>query len=187
MVFSLTITEASRQLTRKHIRFQHHPSNQSKNDWLKQQSELERIHERRERLLHSIHNRAQLETAVILIHSEVDLFSVEDLRLSAKHTRGALARAILSLPDEPELTAIATMTANWITNRSINLERVDPQYTSHALHLDCTIDPPGRIKRVSNNSELGKCSGCQATILIHIHAAQVIRNRGHDQFTSRPD
>lgn len=183
----LPIAEAGRQLTWKHIRFQHHSSNQSKNDWLKQQSELERIHKRRERLLRSIHNRAQLETAAIMIHSDVDLFSVEDLRLSAKHTRGALARAILSLPDEPELTAIATMTANWITDRSINLERVDPQYTSQALHLDCTIDPPGRIKRVSNNSELGNCSGCQTNILIHLHAAQVIRNRGHDQFTSRPD
>ena len=122
-----------------------------------------------------------------MIHSEVDLFSVEDLRLSAKHTRGALAKAILSLPDEPELTAIATMTANWITGRSLNLERVNPHYTSQALHLDCTTDPAGRIQRVSNNSELGKCSSCQLTIPIHNHAARVIRNRGHEQFTSRPD
>ena len=115
------------------------------------------------------------------------MFSVEDLRLSAKHTRGALARAILSLPDEPELTAIATMTANWTTDRSINLERVHPQYTSQALHLDCINDPPGRIKRVSNNSELGKCSSCQILIPIHTHASRVIRDRGHEQFTSRPD
>ena len=48
-------------------------------------------------------------------------------------------------------------------------------------------DPPGRIKRVSNNSELGKCSSCQMLVPIHTHASRVIRDRGHEQFTSRPD
>ncbi len=181
------LAEVGRQLTRKHLRYRHHPSVSSQKKWLKQQSELERIHDRRDRLLKTVHQQAQLTTAAVLIHSEVDLFSVEDLRLSAKHTRGALAKAILSLPDEPELTAIATMTANWISGRFLHLERVHPHYTSQALHLDCPSDPVGRIQRVSNNSALGKCSNCQLTLPIHIHAARVIRNRGHDQFSSRPD
>jgi len=181
------IAEAGRQLTQKHTRFCHHASNTNKKSWLKQLSELERLYARRKRLLKSIHQHSQLFTSAVLLHSRVSLFSVEDLRLSAKHTRGALAKAILSLPDEPELTAIATMTANWINGQTINLERVHPHYTSQAVHLDCLKHPAGKISRQSGNSELGKCSSCNKLVPIHYHAARVIRNRGCEQFTLHPD
>ena len=180
------IRKNSHQLTIKRQDFFRLQTDLSRIRWLKQQSEMERLYARQKRVLKTIHQQSSRFITAVLLDCLTPLFSVEDLKLSAKHTRGALAKAILSLPDEPEISEIATMTANWIGNLTIALERVNPQYTSQAPHLDCSVKPVGKIRKNATNSDLGTCSGCKTTLMIHTHASRVIRNRGYKQHTINP-
>lgn len=180
------IRENGYQLTIKRQAFFRLHTELSRVRWLKQQSEMERLYARQKRLLKTIHRQSSVFVSAVLLDCQTPLFSVEDLKLSAKHTRGALAKAILSLPDEPEMTAIATMTANWLGDLKIALERVNPRYTSQAPHLDCLVTPVGVIRRNPDDSDLGKCSECKMSLAIHTHAGRVIRNRGYEQHIINP-
>ncbi len=139
--------------------------------WLKVKGELDRVYARRSRLLKEIHKQCRLLTVSVLISLSCDYLCVEELRLTAKGTRGALAKAILSLPDELDLFERVVLVSEWITGKSVTLVRVDPRGTSQSFHHGCPASPPGKLLRDRTNWDYALCSSCGALINCHKNAS----------------
>ncbi len=121
---------------------------------VKHTGELQRVYQRRSNLLHEIKQQCKLVTTAVLVASEASQLNVEDLRLSARDKRGALAKAILNMPDELDLFEQAVMLAASYTGTEIRLERINPFQTS-SVHYNC--DSGGRLS-APRCIELGYCS-----------------------------
>lgn len=119
--------------------------------------------------------------ATALYQLDCTLLCLEDLSLSARGTRGALAKAILSMPDDPDLANRALLSANEVLAGQVHVEQVNPAYTSQGPHYECPAIYPGQLKRKSGQWDNIICSGCQQSICSHCNAAKYIRDRGYRQ------
>ncbi len=123
----------------------------------------------------------------LLVHGKYKTLAVEDLDLTARHTRGALAKAILNMPDEINLFERSTLVASWITGETIQLVAVDPRNTSRGKHRGCPADPPGNIRRTKGQYDIGICSSCNQSVNTHNHAAQEICARAVKQLEEQTE
>jgi hypothetical protein len=138
--------------------------------------ELSSVHARRKRLLREIHRQCGRLVALAVFHTDVSLLVIEDLHLSARGTRGSLAKAILSMPDDFDLFTRALLLVELITGKSIPLCTVNPAYTSSCPHVDCLSSPPGRLSR-SSSYDFVRCPACDLLVNTHRNAAYIIRDR----------
>ena len=158
--------------------FHKKPSRFLQNRLDKYSSELSFIHARRKRLLREIHRYCSRLVALAAFHTDVSLLVIEDLHLSARGTRGSLAKAILSMPDEPDLFTRALLLVKLYTGKSIPLCSVSPAYTSSGPHVGCPSSPHGRLSRSGSSYDFVRCSACDLLVNTHLNAACLIRDRG---------
>ena len=158
-----------------------YPSVFSYRHLMKINGELDRVYDRQRRLRDAIHQQCGHLMSSLLVHGEYKVLAVEDLDLTARHARGALAKAILNMPDEIDLFERSTLVASWITDETIQLVAVDPRNTSRGKHLGCPADPPGNIRRTKGQYDIGICTGCNQPVNTHNHAAKKIRARAVKQ------
>jgi len=163
--------------------FKQFPSSHRHYQWLKVKGELSRVYKRRHRLLQEIHRGCSQFTSAAVLALAIRLFCVEDLTLTAKGSHGALAKIILSLPDEFDLFTRATHVAEWLSGKEITLVRVDPRGTStNVVHYDCpsrVFSGRNPLKRQPGSSwDYVVCPVCGQTVNIHANAACFIRDLG---------
>ena len=151
-----------------------YPSVFSYRHLMKINGELDRVYDRQHRLRGAIHQQCGHLISSLLVHGEYKVLAIEDLDLTVRHARGALAKAILNMPDEIDLFERSTLVASWITGKTIKLVAVDPRNTSRGKHLGCPADPAGNIRRTKGQYDIGICTGCNQSVNTHNHAAQKI-------------
>ncbi|MFV2014712.1 MAG: hypothetical protein ACC656_04750, partial [Candidatus Heimdallarchaeota archaeon] len=108
----------------------------SRRETVKLRGEINRVYKRRKRLLKEIKIQCKLLCAAVLVQAHTKQFNVEDLVLSAKGKRGALAKAILNMPDEINIFEQAVVLASSYSQTQIELNCVNPFRTS-SKHYDC--------------------------------------------------
>jgi hypothetical protein len=143
---------------------------------LKQQ--LAFVYARRARLRKELHRLSCTLTAQVLVQTRSPILCVEDLRLTVRGTRGALAKAILTMPDELDLYDRAILLVYYHTGVIITLHRVDPRNTSRGVHVGCSANSAGRLRRSRKNYDLAPCSSCGSSVNTHSNAACLIRDKG---------
>jgi hypothetical protein len=153
------------------------PSTFIQNRVNKHSRELSFIYTRRKRLLREIHRQCSRLIALAVVHTNVSSLVIEDLGLSVRGTRGSLAKAILSMPDELDVFTRALLLVELFTGKNIPLHAVSPAYTSSGPHVDCPSSPQGRLSRSSSSYDFVRCSTCGLVVNTHINAARVIRDR----------
>ena len=87
----------------------------------------------------------------MLVRSQSFILCIEDLHISVRGKRGALAKTTLSMPD------------------------VDPRNTSKEKHIMCSKNLSGTISRTSQSHDYANCSVCDDRLNTHVHAAKVIK------------
>jgi len=139
--------------------------------------ELSFVHARRKRLLREIHRQCSRLVAFVIFHTDVSLLAIEDLHLSARGTRGSLAKAILSMPDDLNLFTRALLLVKLFTGKSISLRTVSPAYTSSGPHVGCLSSPPSCLSRSGSSYDFVRCPTCDLLVNTHRNAAIIIRDR----------
>jgi hypothetical protein len=125
-----------------------------------------------------VHRYCSRLVSAVLLQTQSFILCVEDLSCSSYQTRGALAKAIISMPDNEDLYTRSALTVQWLTGNPIQVIEVDARNTSQSQHSSCLITPRGKIQRSSKFYDLAPCSACGLMINTHHHAACVIRDRG---------
>jgi len=110
--------------------------------------------------------------------SQNSVLSVEDLNCGTYNKKGALAKAIVSMPDSEDLYTRAVAVVHWITNNPVVLVKVDPHFTSQGQHLGCSEVPKGKPVRSKGRYDIAPCSDCGIGINTHELAAIHILKRG---------
>ncbi|MFQ5979051.1 MAG: hypothetical protein ACE5OZ_13070 [Candidatus Heimdallarchaeota archaeon] len=182
------IRQLGKAVTRATVWRQHFPSVFSFRYCTKMTGELARVQAARARYLAELHRASTRFVSSILVQTGSPLLCVEDLNASARNTRGALAKAILAMPDQEDLFPRAVLLASYIIGRPIKLRKVNPAYTSQGAHRACSVTPPGRIVRPAGQWDYAECSRCHQRVNTHREAAVHVRELGlalaplHDSF-----
>ncbi|MFQ5977215.1 MAG: hypothetical protein ACE5OZ_03660 [Candidatus Heimdallarchaeota archaeon] len=172
------IGQLGKAVTRATLWRRRFPSVFSVRYYTKITGELARVHAARTRCLAELHRASTRFVSSVLLQTGSPLLCVEDLQMSTRNTQGALAKAILAMPDDEESFARAVLLASYIAGRLIALRRVNPAYTSQGIHHTCSSNPPGRIVRSPGQWDYALCSGCHQRINTHREAAIQIRELG---------
>jgi septum formation topological specificity factor MinE len=173
-----TTSELHAGLDRKKKAFTAYPSKEKHVAWLKVKGELDRVYNRRKELLADIHRKSSRFTAAVLLANGSHVLCVEDLNMTAKGTKGALAKAILSMPDGSSLYERSCLLVEWLTGETTTLVKVDPRGTSQCRHHGCPSVPAGKILRDINNRDVAPCSSCHSRVNVHDNSALEINERG---------
>jgi hypothetical protein len=136
------------------------------------------VYARRARLRKELHRLSCLVTAQVLYQTKGPVLCVEDLKLSVRGSRGALAKAILTMPDELDLYQRAILLVYFFTGVFTILQRVDPRNTSRGIHMGCSATPAGRLIRSRKHYDSAPCSACGSFVNTHTNAACLIRVKG---------
>ncbi len=88
------------------------------------------------------------------------------------------------MPDEIDLYERAILLVFYLTEAAVILLRVDPRFTSQGFHVDCPVDPIGRVLRSYDTYDVAPCSACGAMVNTHHNAACLIRDKGLFQYSS---
>jgi len=146
---------------------------------------------KQERLTRAVANRSRVTTGQELVRTGAKVLAIEQLSLDAKGTRGALAEAILSLPDDPAVTSGAVTSVNHYWEQQSSSHRVvidshDPRGSS-SYHMDCPSLVNGqegklpRIKRSSGKYHFAPCQACGQLLNTHVLAARYLEKLSKDK------
>jgi hypothetical protein len=172
------IGQLGKAITRATIWRRSFPSVFSFRYYTKMTGELARVHAARARCLAELHRASTRFVSSVLMQTGSPLLCVEDLHANARNARGALAKAILAMPDQEALYPRAVLLASYIAGRPIELRKVNPAYTSQGVHHACSDTPPGSIVRQSGQWDYAQCSSCHQRVNTHHEAALHIRDLG---------
>lgn len=166
-----------------------HQSNQNKRIKARKQKkkiqyEKERVYQRRQRLLKQLHLDVRQIITTVIVAGNYSVLGLEELNLSARGTKGALAKAILSLPDTKELYKKPIAKASKILKRPLLLVEVDPRNTSQGEHIGCYHQPPGMLRRTMEHYHEIPCSKCKKMVNSHKNASLHIRKRANAIITN---
>jgi hypothetical protein len=170
------LTSLHRCLTYWKSLYERQPSSFRQRRVLKLSRELSFVYARRKRLLSEIHLQCSQLVACAVFQTGIFLLAIEDLHLSARGTRGALAKAILTMPDGVDLFTRALLLVKHFSGSCVTLRSVDPAYTSTGPHVGCPSSPPDRLTR-SSSYDFVLCPSCDSLVNIHYNAACLIRDR----------
>ncbi len=144
---------------------------------LKFSRELSFVYARRKRLLSEIHRQCSQLIAHVVFQTGSSLLAIEDLHLSARGTRGALAKTILSMPDGVDLFTRALLLVEHFSGYCVTLRSVNPAYTSTGPHVGCPSSSAGHLTRSSSSYDFVLCPSCDSLVNTHFNAACLIRDR----------
>jgi hypothetical protein len=137
---------------------------------LKLTTELGLLHRRRSHLRKDMLVRARTCLGKKLVESHVEFVALEaSLQKDTKDKRGALAKAISSMPDNITLVIRELGAVNSLLNRNLKLVLVRKEGTSR-FHYEC-----GGV--INRTGDLGACRSCGELINIHENAAENIEER----------
>jgi hypothetical protein len=165
-----TLPELHKALTRAE---QEQEQEQEERDYTKIRGELNRVYNRRSRLLKTIQLECSRVLAAVLVQGTCECLVIEDLVVSARGTRGALAKAIYNMPDDESIFERAVRLASNELEYEVELIKVDPRGTSK-YHYGCR----GELRRTKENWDYATCSKCGDWVNTHQNASQNIRDKG---------
>ncbi len=142
--------------------------------YYKTKGELSRIHKRKRNIVKEIRNLIPHFLAAVIIKSQCKIFFMEDIENDPRGKRGALAKAINSMPKNRMLFEKATVLASSMLGYEVQLVTVDQRGTSR-YHNKCggLIDRDPR-----NHYDRAPCKKCGKKVNTHTNAAKNIVEKG---------
>lgn len=134
---------------------------------IKRRGELQRIYRRQKNLLNQIHIMLTAFVAAVLIVGGYETLRLENLNLTTLGSKGALARAIVSMPSDERLYYRAVKLVAIVENRAINVELIKNDGRSK-FHVDCD----GKLARSLANWDISPCNRCGKEVNTHRNAAK---------------
>ena len=153
------IDELNRGYLRKRKEYDTHGS-------CKLKGELNRVYTRRNRILREITRLLPHFLAAVLVKKKCKVLKIERLTADATGTKGALAKAIYTMPDSLFIYKKAIWLASLELGYEVKLESVPPYYTS-TLHYGCK----GTLTRGKGQYDIAPCSRCGQKVNTHFNAA----------------
>jgi len=135
----------------------------------KLKGELNRVYNRRSRILREITRLLPHFLAAVLVKKRCQTLKIERLTTDATGTKGALAKAIYTMPDSLFIYKKAVWLASLELGYDVKLEDVNP-YNTSSLHYNCG----GVLTRVKGQYDFAPCEKCSKKINTHFNAAQNI-------------
>ncbi|MCE7742259.1 MAG: transposase [Candidatus Heimdallarchaeota archaeon] len=132
----------------------------------KLKGELNRVYKRRHRLLREITRRLPHFLAAVMVKKKCQTLKIEDLVADPAGTKGALAKAIYTMPDNLHIYKKAVWLASLELGYDIQLESVPPYHTS-SKHYGCG----GTIARDKGHHDFAPCKKCGHKVNTHENAA----------------
>ncbi|MHA1202996.1 MAG: zinc ribbon domain-containing protein [Candidatus Heimdallarchaeaceae archaeon] len=142
--------------------------------YVKSKGEVGRMYRRKRNIVTEIRNLIPHFLAAVMVKSKCKIFFMEELENDSKGKRGALAKAIKSMPKNRYLYDKAVMLASNILGYQIQLITVNQRGTSRYHNL-CggTI-----IRDLEKNYDKAPCKKCGKKINTHTNAAKNIVEKG---------
>ncbi|MHA1217510.1 MAG: hypothetical protein ACTSO5_02375 [Candidatus Heimdallarchaeaceae archaeon] len=135
----------------------------------KLKGELNRVYTRRHRILREITRLLPHFLAAVLVKKKCKVLKIERLTADPTGTKGALAKAIYTMPDSLFIYKKAVWLASLELGYDVQLESVNPYHTS-TLHYGCG----GSLTRDKGQYNVAPCNKCGQQINTHFNAAQNI-------------
>ncbi len=141
--------------------------------YVKAKGELSRITQRKYRILKEIKNTLPHFLAAVMVEAKCKVLVHEDLEIDPRGKRGALARAIQTMPNNSNILDKAILIASSILGFELKKESVDWRGTSR-YHNGCG----GIIERTPKKYDRAPCKRCGKTVNTHTNAAKNVRDKG---------
>ncbi len=149
--------------------------------YYKTKGELNRIYKRKRNIVKEIRNLIPHFLAAVIIKSQCKVFFMEDIEYNPKGKKGALAKAIKSMPKSISLFEKATVLASNMLGYKVQLVTVDQRGTSR-YHNKCG----GKIERdPRNHYDRAPCKKCGKKVNTHTNAAKNIVEKGLKKLKSQ--
>ena len=172
------IQQLSKAFTEVQKATRQNPSTENKRHVLKLRGELTRVYARRKRLLREIVHEVVRYLTTVFLQTRCPIGCFEELALTARETKGALAKAILLMPDDRAILYRLMLLYEWITGKKLLGVLIPPQWTSQGEHLDCPITSKGRVRRSGKYWDTAPCLSCHLLVDTQLLAARHIKLRG---------
>ncbi len=135
----------------------------------KLKGELNRVYTRRHRILREITRLLPHFLAAVLVKKKCKVLKIERLTADPTGTKGALAKAIYTMPDNLFIYKKAVWLASLELGYDVQLEEVSPYHTS-TIHYGCG----GILARQPSQYDIAPCKKCGQQVNTHDNAAQNI-------------
>ncbi|MCG3258865.1 MAG: hypothetical protein H7644_03910 [Candidatus Heimdallarchaeota archaeon] len=135
----------------------------------KLKGELNRVFTRRHRILQEITRLLPHFLAAVLVKKKCKILKIERLTVDPTGTKGALAKAIYTMPDSLFIYKKAVWLASLELGYDVQLEAVNPYHTS-TIHYRCN----GSLARGSGYYDVAPCKKCGQQVPTHANAAKNI-------------
>ena len=150
----------------------------------KLKGELNRVYARRHRILREITRLLPHFLAAVMVKKKCQVLKIERLTADPTGTKGALARAIYTMPDSLFIYKKAVWLASLELGYDVQIETVIPYHTS-TIHHKCG----GSLVRHKGQYDVAPCKKCGQQVNTHNNAAKNIASlQGtrlpHDSFPS---
>ncbi len=147
--------------------------------FVKTKGELGRIYQRRKKLLKEIKNFIPHFLAAVIVKSKCQVLFKEDLAIDPRGKKGALGKAISSMPKTRNIFVKATTLASKVLGYDVKLILVDARGTSR-FHNGCG----GLLERSLKRYDRAKCKKCKKSVDTHINSAKNVRDKGMELLKS---
>jgi hypothetical protein len=135
----------------------------------KLKGELNRVYTRRHRILRELTRLLPHFLASVMVKKKCKKLKIECLTVDPTGTKGALAKAIYTMPDSVFIYKKAVWLASLELGYDVQLEAVLPYHTS-TLHYGCG----GVLTRQSGHYDVSPCKKCGRRVDTHANAAKNI-------------
>ncbi|MCG3258087.1 MAG: hypothetical protein KAU62_18410, partial [Candidatus Heimdallarchaeota archaeon] len=135
----------------------------------KLKGELNRVYTRRHRILREITLLLPHFLAAVMVKKKCQVLKIERLTADPTGTKGALAKAIYTMPDSLFIYKKAVWLASLELGYDVQLETVSPYHTS-TVHYKCG----GVLARQKVQYDIAPCKKCGQQVNTHSNAAQNI-------------
>ena len=156
------LDELNRGLLRKRKEYDTH-------ECCKLKGELNRVYTRRHRILREITRLLPHFLAAVMVKKKTKILKIERLTADPTGTKGALAKAIYTMPDSLFIYKKAVWLASLELGYDVQLETVPPYHTS-TVHYRCG----GILARQKGQYDVAPCKKCGQQVNTHSNAAQNI-------------
>jgi len=153
------LVELNRGFLRKRKEYDVHGS-------CKLKGELNRVYTRRRRILREITRLLPHFLAAVLVKKQCKVLKIERLTADPTGTKGALAKAIYTMPDSLFIYKKAVWLASLELGYKVKLESVNPYQTS-IIHNKCG----SLLTRKKGQYDIAPCSKCGLQVNTHFNAA----------------
>ncbi|MBA7548241.1 hypothetical protein ES705_40689 [subsurface metagenome] len=142
--------------------------------------ELNRVYTRRSRIMREILRLLPFFLVAVIVKHHSRVLKIEELNVDPTGTKGALAKAIYTMPDNSFIYEKAVWLASSELGYDILLEQVDPFHTS-LLHNVCG----GVLDRKLGHYDYAYCKACGLKVNTHFNAALNISEKQGQPLSSR--